>query len=120
MKKQQIIAVYFLAALIFFIGAGLPMVSAFEVAAPIPKEITTVRFIESLPAAPLVLIQQKPAIMIPCGWESSLKIPGSGFFNLKLYSQNRELTEVGQIFVIDLDSFYPSKSLLIFPYHEFI
>ena len=95
------------------------MVSAFEVA-PIPEKNTPVRFIESLPAATLVLILQKPAILVPCGWDPSLKIHGSGFFNLKLYSQDRELTGVGQIFVIDLDSFYPCKSLLIFPFHEFI
>ncbi len=119
MKKQQKIAVYFLAALILFIGAGMPVVSAFEVA-PIPKENTSVSYIEPLPATPLILFQQKPATLVSSGWESSPKIPGFLFFNLNLHLQNPELTEVGQIFVVDLDSFYPCKSLLIFPFHDFI
>jgi hypothetical protein len=119
MKMQQKIAVYFLAALIFFIGAGMPMFSAFEVA-PIPKENTKVRYIEPLPAAPLILFQQKPASLVTSGWESSLKIPGFLYFNLNLHLENPELTKVGQIFVVDLDSFYPCKSLLIFPFHDFI
>jgi hypothetical protein len=119
MKMQQKIAVYFLAALIFFIGAGLPMVTAYKVA-PIPKENTSVSFIEQLPVAPLILIQQKPATMVSVGWESSPKIPGFVFFILNLQIHNPELTEVGQIFVVDLDSFYPCKSLLLFPFHDFI
>jgi hypothetical protein len=119
MKMQQKIAVYFLAALILFIGAGMPMVPALEVA-PIPEENTNVSYIEPLPAAPLVLFQQKPATLVSSGWESSPRIPGFEFFNLNLHLQNPELTEVGQIFVVDLDSFYPCKSLLIFPFHDFI
>ena len=119
MKKQQKIAVYFLAALIFFVGAGLPMVSAFEVA-PIPKEDTAVCYIEPLPAAPLILFLQKPATLVTAGWETSLKIPGFGVYNLDLRILYPELTEVGQIFVVDPDSYYPCKSLLIFPFHDYI
>jgi hypothetical protein len=119
MKMQQKIAVYFLAALILFIGAGLPMVSAFEVA-PFPKEDSSVSYIEPLPAAPLILILQKPATLVSTGWESSLKIPGFGFYNLNLHILYPELTEVGQIFVVDLETFFPCKSLLIFPFHDFI
>jgi hypothetical protein len=119
MKMQHKIAVYFLAALILFIGAGIPMVSAFEVA-PIPKENTRVSYFEPLPAAPLILIQQKPATLVSAGWESYPKIPGFLYFNLNLHLENPDLTEVGQIFVVDFDSFYPCKSLLIFPFHDFI
>lgn len=119
MKMQQKIAVYFLAALIFIIGSGLPRVFAFELA-PIPKEDTTVSFIEPQPAAQLILFQQKPATLLSSGWESSPKIPGFVFFNPDLQIQNPELTEVGQIFVVDLDSFYPCKSLFLFPFHDFI
>lgn len=119
MKMQQKIAVYFLAALIFFIGSGLPFVSAFE-PAPIPKEDTTASFIESQPATQLILFQQKPATLLSSGWESSPKIPGFIFVNPNLQIQNPELTEVGQIFVVDLDSFHPCKSLFLFPFHDFI
>lgn len=119
MKMQQKIAVYFLAALIFFIGAGLPMVTAYKIA-PFQKENASVSFIEPLPAAQLILFQQKTATLLSSGWESSPKIPGFIFFNLNLQIQNPELTEVGQIFVVDLDSFYPCKSLLLFPFHDFI
>lgn len=119
MKMQQKIAVYFLASLILFIGAGLPMVSAFEVA-PFPKEDTSVSYIEPMPTAPLILILQKPATLVCSGWESSLKIPGLGFYNLNLYIPSPVLTAVGQIYVVDPDSYYPCKSLLIFPFHDFI
>ncbi len=119
MKMQQKIAVYFLAALILFIGAGLPIVSAFEVA-PIHKEISTASYIEPEPAAPLILIQQKPAELLSAGWESSLKIPGFEFYNLNDLNPYPELTPVGQIFVVDLETFNPCKSLLIFPFHDFI
>jgi hypothetical protein len=88
--------------------------------AHITKQDTAVCYIEPLPAAPLILILQKPATFVSAGWESSLKIPGFGFYNLDLRILYPVLTEVGQIFVVDLDSFYPCKSLLIFPFHDFI
>lgn len=119
MKMQQKFAVYFLAALIFMIGAGLPVVSALEVA-PIQKEISTITYIESEPAAPLILIQQKPATLVSAGWETSLKIPGFELCDLNYSNPNPELTAVGQIFVVDLESYHPCKSQLLFPFHDFI
>ena len=119
MKFHHKIAVHFLAALILFIGAGIPMVSAFD-DGQIPYENINVAYIEPVPAAPLFLIQQKPATLVSTGWETSLKIPGFGFSTQNLHIPNPQLAEIGHILIFDIDSFYPCKSLLIFPFHGFI
>jgi len=119
MKFHQKIAVHFLAALILFIGAGIPMVSAFD-DGQIPHENFNVAYIEPFPAAPLFLIQQKPVTLVSTGWETSMKIPGFGFSIQNLHLPNPQLAEIGHVLVLDLNTYYPCKSLLIFPFHDFI
>jgi hypothetical protein len=119
MKWQQKIAVYFLAMLILYIGIGYPTISAYEVA-PESREDTTLSYIEPAPVCTVILVQEKPATLPSGGWKTSVRIPGFAYYDENIHAQYPELTVIGKILVVDAESFYPCKSLLLFPFHDFI
>lgn len=108
-----------LAMLITYIGMSFPL--------SIPAEINTERagaaevtWFEQAPAAPVYYIQEKASPVVAAGWKTQVRLPGLDLFYDFYQTSEPELTLVRKIYVVDLYRYTPCKSVLLYPFHDFI
>jgi hypothetical protein len=115
--KQKIVA-FFFAALITYIGVTHPVVPSYVTLENTTGE-STIFWIEKLPDANYFLQESIPSSAVP-GWKTEFKIPGLFFRNLNFTFAQQRLPGFKKIFFQDVSYFSPCKSLLLFPYHDFL
>lgn len=118
MDLQRKIAVYLFTALITYIGISFPLVAPAVPQDNYPEGIQVISF-EQAPLFPVLLIQEKSPTVIATGWKTQIRLPGLELFCNTEHKPKQDLTHVRKIFVVDLFSWQPCKSILLYPFHEF-
>ena len=108
-----------LAMLITYIGMSFPVALPDE-NHPKPAGSSEVTWFEQAPSAPVYFIQEKASPVVAAGWKTQVRLPGLDLFFDLYQTRQPELSLVRKIYVVDIYRFTPCKSLLLFPFHDFI
>jgi hypothetical protein len=118
MNFQRKITAVFFALLITLISIAYPVVPSYEWT-EVQTEERVVLLVESS-LQKLNLIQETTCSDVTAGWKSQVKIPGFYKRNVNFTFGQPEFQCVGKIFVSDINGYRPCKSLLLFPFHNFL
>lgn len=119
MNFTRKISVYMLAMLITYIGMSFPLTLTAEIQTENTGDLRVTWF-EQAPAAPVYFIQEKASPVVATGWKTQIRLPGLDLFYDLYQTSEPELTLVRKIYVVDLHRYTPCKSLLLYPFHDFI
>jgi hypothetical protein len=114
---RKITAVFF-ALLITLISIAYPVVPSNEWT-EVQTEERVILLVESS-LQKLNFIQKTSSSEVATGWKSEVNIPWFNQRNVNFTFGQPEFQCVGKIFVSDINGYKPCKSLLLFPFHDFL
>lgn len=119
MFGQAKIQVFLLASLMVYISISFPLPAPASALDELHGNATVTVF-EPAPDGPVYLFQERNTFSLFSGWKTNLKVTHPGCLDTYLYFSDIRLCEIGNSFVVDLQSFFPCKSRFFFPFHEFL
>ncbi len=118
MNLRRKIAAVFFALLITLISIAYPVVPSYEWT-EVHTEKQVILLVESS-LQRINFIQETSTADVAAGWKSEVKIPGYSLRNVNFTFGQPGFQSIGKIFVSDINGYRPCKSLLLFPFHDFL